>query len=63
MGLGAVLKKIVKLRWKPGVVSMVLFSKGKKWHSCCIYVGIDLKGWLVKELNVLWIISHSVLLL
>ena len=31
---GAVLKKnFVKLRWKPGVVSMVLFSKGKKWHS------------------------------
>ena len=33
-GFRAVLKKIfVKLRWKSGAVSMVLFSKGKKWHS------------------------------
>ena len=37
-GFGLVLKKnFVKLRWKLGVVCMVLFSKGNKCHSCCIY--------------------------
>ena len=31
-GFRVVLKNFVKLRWKPGAVSMVLFSRENEWH-------------------------------
>ena len=43
-GFRAVLKKnFVKLRWKPGAVSMVLFSKGRNGIHDVFMDGIDLK--------------------